>query len=102
MRNKIINLEEINQNLRINFDDTIKGLESKVDQEKEKIYESVMNDFRSEISRKNEKISDLEKVSMSQQEKYGKFVEEKNMKELQKMISEMRVKLDMKNQSIES
>ena len=51
--------------MRINFDDTIKGLESKVDQEKEKIYESVMNDFRSEISRKNEKISEMEKESQS-------------------------------------
>lgn len=39
MRAKIADLEEINQNLWVSFDDTIKGIENKVDREKERIYE---------------------------------------------------------------
>lgn len=45
MRSKIADLEETNQNLRLQFDDTIKGIEHKVDREKERIYEQVMNDY---------------------------------------------------------
>ena len=99
MRTKIITLEEMNQSLRINFDDTIQGIAQKVDKEKEKIYAQVMSDFRSEISKKNERISEMEK-DQSHYENYSNALDQSNVKQLQKILSELRLQLDLKNNQI--
>lgn len=100
MRNKIVQLEEANQSLRVNFDNTIRGIETKVDREKEKIYEQVMNDYKSEISRKNDKINEMEKESCSHLSKYKKTLEDVSHQSIQKTLSELRIQLDMKNETI--
>lgn len=56
LRERVMELEEINSKLRISFDHTILNIETKVGYEKQKIFDSVVNDYRSEISKKNDKI----------------------------------------------
>jgi len=62
-----------------------------VDREKERIYEQVMNEYRSEISKKNEKISEMERESSSHLNRFKKAIEEENDKEIHKSLSEMRI-----------
>ena len=61
-------LEDNNQKLRINFDNTIMNIETKVGNEKQKILECVVNDYRSEISKKNEKLCEMEVLSKNNQD----------------------------------
>jgi hypothetical protein len=56
LRERVIELEDNNQKLRINFDNTIMNIETKVGNEKQKILECVVNDFKSEISKRNDRI----------------------------------------------
>lgn len=63
LRERVVELEDNNQKLRINFDNTIMNIETKVGNEKQKILDSVVNDYRSEISKKNERIQEMEVFS---------------------------------------
>ncbi len=63
LRERVMELEDNNQKLRINFDNTIMNIETKVGNEKQKIFECFVNDFKSEISKKNEKIHEMELMS---------------------------------------
>lgn len=56
-------LEDTNQKLRTNFDITIMNLETKVGNEKQKAFEYVVNDYKSELSKKVERINEIEKES---------------------------------------
>lgn len=42
------------------------NIESKVGNEKLKVFESVVNDYKSEISKKNEKILEMENLSKNE------------------------------------
>lgn len=50
-----------------------------------------MNEYRSEISKKNEKISEMERESSSHLNRFKKAIEEENEKEIHKSLSEMRI-----------
>ena len=56
-----MDLEDMNSKMRINFDQTIMNIESKVGNERQKAFECIVNDYKSEISKKNELLIDVEK-----------------------------------------